>query len=425
MDTTVERIILLMPSLTYRADPFLTAAARLELEVVRGLDMPTPLARYWRPTLPLDFRSPDRAVSDLVRYARAHPVRAVVAVDDAATVIAARACAELGLSHNAPEAVSAARDKYAMRRALATAAVPGARFRIFHTDDNPEVIADSIEYPCVIKPTRLSGSQGVIRANDPVQFTAAFRRSRAIVLAGGGEPGMNGAGRLLVEEYLPGEEVVVEGLLAQGRLHVLALFDKPDPLVGPFFEETIYTTPSRLPEPTQRAIAQCCEAACAALGLREGPIHAEFRVNERGPWVLEVAARSIGGLCSRILRFGAGDVSLEELILSHAVGRTPHYERESRAGGVMMIPIPAEGILRAVEGLDEARAVQGIEDIEITLPLMHALVPLPEGNSYLGFIFARAERAAEAEQALRMAHRRLRFVVAPHYRLAARSTSNG
>ncbi len=423
MDTDSDRIILLMPSLTYRADAFLTAAARLELEVIRGLDMPTPLARYWRPTLPLDFKTPDRAVSDLVRYARAHPVRAVVAVDDAATVIAARACAELGLSHNAPEAVSAARDKCLMRQTLAGAGVPGARFRIFHTHDDPRAIADSIEYPCVIKPTRLSGSQGVIRADDPAQFTAAFQRSRAIVLATGGEPGMGGAGRLLVEEYIPGAEVVVEGMLAQGTLHVLALFDKPDPLVGPFFEETIYTTPSRLPEQTQRAIGQCCEAACAALGLREGPIHAEFRVNERGPWVLEVAARSIGGLCSRILRFGAGDISLEELILSHAVGRTPIYERESRAGGVMMIPIPGAGVLRAVEGLDQARAVAGIEDIEITLPLKHALAPLPEGSSYLGFIFARADSAAEAEAALRIAHRRLRFEIAPHYRLVPRAAS--
>jgi biotin carboxylase len=423
MDTVTDPIILLMPSLTYRANAFLEAAERLGLTVIRGLDMPAPLARYWHPTLPLDFRAPDRAVRDLVRYARAHPVAAIVAVDDAATVIAARACAALGLSHNAPEAAAAARDKYLLRLALARAGVPGARFQVCHTDDDPEAVAATITYPCVVKPTCLSGSQGVIRADDRAQFVEAFRRSRAIVLATGGDPGIGGASRLLVEEYIPGEEVVLEGLLAQGELHVLALFDKPDPLVGPFFEETIYTTPSRLPESTQRAIGQCCEAACAALGLREGPIHAEFRVNENGPWVIEVAARSIGGLCSRILRFGAGDTSLEELILAHAVGRTPLYERERRAGGVMMIPIPAEGVLRAVEGLEEARAVPNIESIEITAPLKHRLVPLPEGSSYLGFIFARADRAEEAEAALRAAHRRLHFVIAPHYQLASHTAN--
>ncbi|MGH2409213.1 MAG: ATP-grasp domain-containing protein, partial [Chloroflexota bacterium] len=297
--------------------------------------------------------------------------------------------------------------------------VPGARWRRYSTDIDPEAIAHDLEYPCVIKPTQLSGSQGVIRADTPDQFVAAFRRSLAIVLAAGGEPGMGGAGHLLVEDYIPGAEVVLEGLLAEGRLHTLALFDKPDPLVGPFFEETIYTMPSRLPEATQRAITECGAAACTALGLREGPVHAEFRMNERGPWVLEVAARSIGGLCSRILRFGAGTVSLEELILSHAVGRPLPYERDPRAGGVMMIPIPGAGVLRAVEGLEEARSVPGIEEIEITLPLKHNLVPLPEGSSYLGFIFARAGSPAEAEAALRAAHRRLRFVVAPHYRLIA------
>jgi biotin carboxylase len=411
---TNQRIILLTPSLTYRAAPFLEAAARLDLEVVRGLDMPSPLAKYWHPTLPLDFRAPDRAVRDLVRFARANPVRAILSVDDAATVIAARACEALGLSHNPPSAAAAARDKYLMRQALDRGGVPGARWRYYSTDTDPEAIAGEVEYPCVVKPTQLSGSQGVIRADTPDQFVAAFRRSRAIMLATGGE-----AGRLLVEEYIPGAEVVLEGLLAEGRLHVLALFDKPDPLVGPFFEETIYTMPSRLPEATQRAITECAAAACAALGLREGPIHAEFRVNEHGPWVLEVAARSIGGLCSRILRFGAGMVSLEELILSHAVGHPLPYERDPRAGGVMMIPIPGAGVLRTVEGLEEARAVPGIEEIEITLPLKHNLVPLPEGSSYLGFIFARADSPVEAEAALRTAHRRLRFVVSPHYRLMA------
>lgn len=421
-ETINRRIILLAGSLTYRASAFIEAAARLQLEVIQGLDMPKPLARYWRPTLPLDFRAPDRAVRDLVAYARRHPVRAIVAVDDAATVIAARACQELGLPHNAPEAAQAARDKNIMRRLLAAASVPGPAFRLYHSDDDAALIAPQVTYPCVVKPILLSGSQGVIRADDPQQFVAAFYRTRTIVLGTGGEPGQHHKGHIQVEDYLPGDEVVLEGILAQGCLKVLALFDKPDPLVGPFFEETIYTTPSRLPIATQQAIVDCATRACAALGLREGPIHAELRINAEGPWVVEVAGRSIGGLCARVLRFGTEHISLEELILRRAMGLDVEaLQREQRAGGVMMIPIPRAGILKRVEGLQEARVVAGIEEIEITLPLQHPVVPLPEGSSYLGFIFARGETPEEVETALREAHRRLRFVIVPRIKLAVGS----
>ncbi len=414
-----RRIILLVGGMTYRSAPFMEAARRLDLEVVAGLDMPKPLASYWHPTLPLDFRSPDRAVRDLVAYARANPVRAILSVDDAATVIAARACQELGLPHNAPDAAASARNKNLMRRRLAAAGVPGPAFGLYHTDDDPVQIAGGIAYPCVVKPIMLSGSQGVIRADDAESFVAAFRRTRAIVLATGGEPGEGGKGHVQVEEYLPGVEVVVEGILAEGRLTVLALFDKPDPLEGPFFEETIYVTPSRLQAATQQAIFDCAERACAALGLREGPIHAELRVDERGPWVVEVAGRSIGGLCGRVLRFGTAHISLEEVILRRAMGLddTP-VARESAAAGVMMIPIPSAGILRRVEGLGEARAVPGIEEIDITLPLQHHVVPLPEGASYLGFIFARGATPVFVEQVLREAHRRLRFTIVPRIPLA-------
>ena len=208
---------------------------------------------------------------------------------------------------------------------------------------------------------------------------------------------------------MPGREVALEGLLVGGTLHVLALFDKPDPLDGPFFEETIYVTPSRLPGATQARIAAVSRDACAALGLTEGPIHAELRVNEQGPWVLEVAARSIGGLCSQTLRFGTG-VSLEELILCHALGRPlDSLEREQRAAGVMMIPIPRAGRLRAVTGRDEATAVDGIEEVAVTMHPGQTVVPLPEGWQYLGFIFARADTPVAVERALREAHARLRF----------------
>jgi len=408
------RVVLLMGSLTYRARPFLEAAMRLGLEVVRGLDMPRPIAAQRDVALPLDFRSPDRAVRDLVAYARLHPVRAILSVDDAATVIASRACAALGLAHNAPAAAEAARDKHVMRRRLADAGVPSPRFTRYHTDDDPLEIAPDVVYPVVVKPVLLSGSQGVIRANDPAAFVAAFNRTRAIVLGTGGEPGEGHKGHVLVEDYIPGVEVEVEGVLAHGTLQVLAIFDKPDLLVGPFFEETLYITPSRLPHATQEAIVACASEACAALGLREGPIHAELRVNDAGPWVVEVAGRSIGGLCAKILRFGTEEISLEELILRRAVGLdVASLRREDRAGGVMMIPIPRAGILKRVDGLEEARAVRGIEEIAITLPLNHPVVPLPEGASYLGFIFARGERPEEVEESLRDAHRRLRFTIIP------------
>src|SRR5918912_3101031 len=420
MDAPIDkRIILLMGSLTYRANAFVQAAERLGLEVVKGLDMPKPLAQYWRPPLALDFRDPDRAVQDLVTYARAHPVRAILSVDDAATVIAARACQELGLSHNAPDASYAARDKHLMRQRLSAAGVACPRFHLYHTDDDPTQIAPAQTYPCVVKPTQLSASQGVIRANDPGEFVAAFTCTRSIVLGSGGEAGPDGKRELLVEDYIPGVEVVLEGILAQGRLQLLALFDKPDPLEGPYFEETIYVTPSRLPAATQQSIVDCAAQACAALGLCEGPVHAELRLNEAGPWIVEVAGRSIGGLCLKIPRFGAEEISLEELILRHAMGmEVEALQRENRAGGVMMIPIPRAGLLKRVEGLAEAEAVPGVEEIDITLPVGHPVVPLPLGSSYLGFIFARGQRLEEVEAALREAHRRLRFVILPQVRLS-------
>ncbi|MGH2479522.1 MAG: ATP-grasp domain-containing protein, partial [Ktedonobacteraceae bacterium] len=217
----------------------------------------------------------------------------------------------------------------------------------------------------------------------------------------------------LVEDFLPGCEVALEGILTRGQLKVLTLFDKPDPLDGPFFEETIYVTPSRLPESTQEAIARCVATAAASLGLREGPVHAELRVNERGPWMLEIAGRSIGGLCSTILEFGAG-MCLEELILRHAIGEEiAQIERERQATGVMMIPIPAAGLLKSVHGVEEAREVPLITGIEITARINYSLVPLPEGASYLGFIFARGETPGAVESAIRQAHSLLRFEIRP------------
>jgi biotin carboxylase len=268
-------------------------------------------------------------------------------------------------------------------------------------------------YPCVVKPLMLSASRGVIRADDEGQFVGAVRRLEAILRTPDAAALGDIARQVLVEAFIPGREVALEGLLVRGELHVLALFDKPDPLDGPFFEETIYVTPSRLPAPVQAEIASCTARAARALGLQDGPVHAELRVNRRGPSVIEVAARSIGGLCSRTLRFGTG-LSLEELILRHALGMgIPSLERERQAAGVMMIPIPRAGVLKEVRGQAEARSVPGIEEIAITAHAGEDLVPLPEGARYLGFIFARAESPERVEAALREAHRRLEFIVMP------------
>ncbi|HSS43697.1 MAG TPA: ATP-grasp domain-containing protein, partial [Thermoanaerobaculia bacterium] len=302
------------------------------------------------------------------------------------------------------------RDKGGMRRLLAEAGVPSPSHRLLQTHEDPRRCAADIRFPCVLKPTFLAGSRGVIRADDREEFVSAWHRIEKIL----GDPEVERRGgklaeEILVESFVPGIEVAVEGLLRRGELRVLALFDKPDPLDGPFFEETIYVTPSRLPGETQRRIARVTGHGARALGLRDGPIHAELRVNAEGPWLIEIAARSIGGLCSRTLRFAMG-MSLEELILRHALAmELPEPERDPRAAGVLMIPIPRAGVLEGVEGLENARAVPDIEDITISAHPGQRLVPLPEGSRYLGFVFSRAATPERAEAALREAHALLKI----------------
>jgi biotin carboxylase len=411
-----KRLLLLMTPSTYRAPAFLTAAEQLDVEVVKGLDLPRELAEQWNVRLPLDFRDLDGAVARIAAFNAEHPLDAIVAVDDGATLLAAHANAALGLPQNPPEAAEAARDKGLMRELMAAAGVPSPVFRRFALASDPAEVARQVTYPCVVKPPRLSGSRGVIRADDPAQLIAAFNRLKRLLLADGNP--LEGT-EVLVEDFIPGCEVALDGLLRPDGLHVLALFDKPDPLDGPFFEETIYVTPSRLPAETQAAIADCAARAAAAIGLRDGPIHAELRVNERGPWMVEIAGRSIGGLCSTILEFGTG-MCLEELLLRHALRlEIPSLDRNGGAAGAMMIPIPKGGMLRAVSGVEEAEAVPHIVGLEITAKLRTPIVPLPEGSSYLGFIFSRADDPATAEAALRAAHTRLRFDIAPVLPMAA------
>jgi biotin carboxylase len=406
------RLLLLLPTRTYRTEDFIDAAHTLGVDLVCASEKPSTLEALAPDSLlTLDFADPDAAASSVAGWSKERPLAAVVGVDDVTAAAAAAIAARLGLRASAPSAVAAARDKFQMRQCLAAAGVRVPRFRRIALGENPVLAARGVEFPCVLKPLSLSASRGVIRANTTEQFVVAFKRITALLARDDVTVSGDAARYLLAEEYVPGLEVALEGLLIDGRLHVLALFDKPDPLEGPFFEETIYVTPSRLPEAVQQAIRTTTAAACAALGLTEGPIHAELRVNDDGPWVLEIAARSIGGLCSRTLRFGTG-MTLEEIILRHALGwPIDTLERQRPAAGVMMIPISRGGMLKAVHGVEDAKTTAHVEDVVISVHLGQEVVPLPEGWQYLGFIFARAAAPADVEDALRIAHSRLRFTI--------------
>jgi biotin carboxylase len=408
----MDRLLLLLPTTTYRTEDFVDAARALGVDLVCASEEPSAFEAHAPDhLLTLDFADPDSAAARVAELAARRPLSAVVGVDDLTTVAAAAIAERLGLRSSALAAVAAARDKFQMRQCLAAAGVAVPRFRRIALKDDPFLAARGVGFPCVLKPLTLSASRGVIRANTADQFMAAFRRIAALLQRDDVDVSGDAARFLLAEAYVPGVEVALEGLLMGGTLHTLALFDKPDPLEGPFFEETIYVTPSRLPADVQDAIARTTAAACAALGLREGPVHAELRVNDTGPWILEVAARSIGGLCSRTLRFGTG-MTLEEVILRHALGwPIATLARERRPAGVMMLPIPRAGRLQAVGGTEAAAAVPGVEEVAITAHVGQTLVPLPEGWQYLGFIFARADSPAAVEGALRDAHARLVFTI--------------
>ncbi len=412
-------LLLLVPTRSYRTDDFLAAAARMRVPVLLGSDLCHEVEETFGPRaglVSLDYRRPVQAAERVATLALEQPIRGVVPTDEGTAVIAALAAARLGLAHNPPEATRRAANKHAQREVLAAAGLPVPPFSLHLLADGPERAAAHAPYPCVLKPLVLSASRGVIRADDAPSFVAAWRRIERIVADARGErrpKDEEGAKAILVEGFVPGAEVALEGLLRRGELEVLALFDKPDPLDGPFFEETIYVTPSRHPIQAQRAVERVVAEAARALGLVEGPLHAELRLAPSGPVVLEVAARTIGGLCARTLRFGAG-VSLEEIVIAHAMGLPlPGLARERRAAGVMMLPIPGPGILRHVGRVDRAKEVPGIEDVVITIPEGREVQPLPEGDAYLGFAFARCERPEDVEAALRKAHALLEIDIRP------------
>jgi biotin carboxylase len=400
----MPRLLLILPTSTYRAADFLDAARSLGAEVVVASEEEQAMSEAMGSrAVRIDLCDPDEAAQVIVD--RVVPIDGVVGVDEQGVLVAAKAAAKLGIAHSPPDAVAVTRNKARMREVLSAAGLDQPRFREARPGDDVAKAAADIGTPCVVKATSLAASRGVIRADTPDEAASAAARVRTIL-------GSQDA-TVLVEQYIPGAEVAVEGLLRNGHLDVLAIFDKPDPLEGPYFEETIYVTPSRLPGEVQEEIARTVQLACTAIGLVEGPVHAEVRVGEDRCVLLEVAARSIGGLCSRALRFGAG-ISLEEVIVRHALGLDVGDLRRAKASsGVMMIPIERSGVLRTVDGRDEARSVPGIEGVEITIPAGQKVQALPEGDRYLGFIFASGADPAAVESSLRQAHAHLGIRIDP------------
>jgi formate-dependent phosphoribosylglycinamide formyltransferase (GAR transformylase) len=413
----LKRVLLLSTTTGYQIRSFGEAAEALGIRLVFASDRCDQLDDpWWDEAIPIRFHDEMASVRAVVAAFGANPPDGILAVGDRPVTLAARLNDAFGLPGNPVSAALASRNKLESRLALKAARLPVPSFRALSLDADPRDASRAIAYPSVVKPLAMSGSRGVIRVNSPGEFVSAFERLRGLMAQPDVLVERDAAhGTLLVESFIPGCEFAIEGVMTAGALRVFAIFDKPDPLDGPFFEETIYVTPSREPANVQQQIAAAVASAASALGLRHGPVHAECRVHDGGVFVLEVAARPIGGLCSRALGFvspNGASASLEEVLLRHATGENvARYCREPSASGVMMIPIPQRGIYKGVEGEDAARRIEHVTDVRITAKQDTRLVPLPEGRSYLGFIFARAGDPLEVERALRSAHSRLRFAI--------------
>jgi predicted ATP-grasp superfamily ATP-dependent carboligase len=415
-----KRVLVFAGKLGYQTRSFDAAARKLGVELAFVTDRCHQLDDPWGDrAIAVHFESPEGAAYTVMEEVRrgGERVDGILALGDRPAVAAAYVARGLGLGYNHPMAVEACRSKLRMREVFRDVGLPVPWFRAVASQPAPEPALLGISYPCVLKPLSLSASTGVIRANNRDEFLAAAVRVRRVLespeILASREANLD---QMIVEEYIPGREVAVEGLLTDGEFRVLAIFDKADRLEGPFFEETIYVTPSRLGEAQLAQVERCAADAVRALGLSQGPVHSEFRINEEGVWPLEVAPRPIGGLCAQALRFvrrGSDEViGLEELLLRHAAEMpVGDWTPAAAASGVMMIPVPGSGVLERVEGEEEARATRNVVGLEITARLHDYIAAWPEGSSYLGFLFARAETAEEVEAALRAAHGKLRFTI--------------
>jgi len=420
MTNPSKRLLLFTAKLGYQTRSFEDAARKLNVQLIYVMDRCHQLEDPWGDrAIPVHFETPEVAAYAVIEALKGEDVDGILALGDRPVVAASYAARGLGLTGNHPAAVEACRYKLRMREVFRDAGLQVPWFRKVPLHPVPEPALLGMSYPCVLKPLSLSASQGVVRANNREEFRATADRIQHLLdspeIRANREPNLD---HLLVEGYIPGREVAVEGLLTDGVLRVLAIFDKPDPLEGPYFEETIYVTPSLLSHSEQRGIEKGTRDSVRALGLTHGPIHAEFRINEKGIWPLEVAPRPIGGLCSRALRFAMDGqeepIGLEELLLRHALGLPgADSPREIVASGVMMIPVPKSGIFEGVSGEEDARSTTGITELLISARLHDYIAAWPEGSSYLGFLFARRNDPQEVERALRAAHQKLVFTITP------------
>lgn len=407
------RVLLLATTTGYQVRSFGQAAERLGVELAFATDRCRVLEDPWVDrAIPIRFYDEAGSTAAILSAVADDSIAGVLVVGDPPTVIGARVAGALGLAWHPPEAAAVSRNKLRTRECLRAAGEAVPWFRPVPLDTSARGLAKDVSYPCIIKPLSLSASRGVIRADDPAAFVEAFDRvHRLLSTTEIRATRLPGHDTILIEGYVPGMEVALEAVMERGSLVPLAIFDKPDPLEGPFFEETIYVTPSRLPSSRQQAIVEAVSRAARAMGLWHGPIHAECRIKEDAIVVLEIAARPIGGLCAGSLRFErsqGGTISLEELLLRHTLGESVvQYQREREASGVMMMPIASAGIFRRVEGVEDALDVPHIQQVRITAKPDQKLLPLPEGASYLGFIFARAATPEAVEHALRTAHGKL------------------
>jgi len=410
-----DRVLVIAPHGSYRTAAFIKAANKLNIDVLIASQGEHSIVSDYVQGLHVDFKDESSCIKTISAEAAQRAFSGIIGTDDTTTELAAKVAEKLLLPHNDPQAVTIAQRKDFARVSLEKSGTKIPQFDLLTTTKPLSEQTVKVKFPAVIKPVALSASRGVIRVNDHVELQQAVERVKKMLLE---ERQIDESIReiLLLEEFIPGKEVAIEGMLHDGELDVLAIFDKPDPLDGPFFEETYYITPTSFSEKIQHEIKKTVLQSCQSYGLSEGPVHAECRINEKGVWILEVAARTIGGMCGRLLSLGTGH-SLEELVLLHAMGQRVEMKPLERAAGVLMIPIPGAGILKRVEGLLEAQRVPFVSELSIEVREGYELVPLPEGNSYLGFIFAEAPSVAEAEQALRNAHDCLNIVIAPLWKI--------
>ncbi|MDH3452315.1 MAG: ATP-grasp domain-containing protein [Gammaproteobacteria bacterium] len=404
-----SRVLLITPRYSYRIAAYLQAAQSLGIEVTVVSDGAHSLVGALQKGMHVDLRDPLAARQRILDHS---PLpHGVIATDDNVVELAADIAQALGLPGNPSAAGRYARRKDHARRRLQSCGVPVPAHQCMALSDIAAGVPPDIAFPLVVKPLAMSASRGVIRADDCAALRHAGQRIARIVAAARHPDERQ---RVLIEQYLPGTEIALEGILYRGRLHVVAVFDKPAPLTGPFFEESYYVTPSAQTPEILADAASVVQATCDAYGLRHGPIHAELRINDAGIWVLETAARTIGGQCAMLVEFATGHC-LEELVMHNALDVPPPATLPHQAAGVLMIPIPTAGVLRRIEGVLEAQRVPGVETLELWVREGHELVPLPEGSSYLGFIFATGDDAAQVEAALRRAHACLKIVTAPKW----------